>query len=112
MADQLGVGQLGQRLAQIRKRQGMSQAELAELCGVDPVTVSRWETGTRVPDLHAVIRLTQALGVGLDVIVGPIYRPQLDTDDPAEVELVHIWRRLAAADQQLVVGVMRRLLVG
>lgn len=36
----------------LRRARGiLTQAELAEMVGVDPVTVSRWETGRREPDI-------------------------------------------------------------
>ena len=37
-------------LVEIRKRLNVSQAAMAELLGVPPNTLSRWETGTTVPD--------------------------------------------------------------
>ncbi len=37
------------RLKHFRELRGWSQARLAEMLGTDPVSVSRWETGTMVP---------------------------------------------------------------
>jgi transcriptional regulator with XRE-family HTH domain len=33
----------------LRKRLGKTQAQLAEMLAVDPVTISRWEIGQRRP---------------------------------------------------------------
>lgn len=38
----------------IRLEAGLSQSEVAEVCGVDRATISRWESGERVP--HGVPR--------------------------------------------------------
>ena len=46
-----------------RKKAGLTQVSLAHLIGVHPVTVARWETGERSPDLDTVQRLAAALGV-------------------------------------------------
>ena len=39
----------GGRGARIRRRAGVTQVQLAELVGVSPLTVSRWERGERTP---------------------------------------------------------------
>ncbi len=40
------------RIKDLRRARGIrTQAELADMVGVDPVTVSRWETGRREPDI-------------------------------------------------------------
>jgi len=33
----------------LRKRLGLNQVELAQLCGVHPITVSKWERGEASP---------------------------------------------------------------
>lgn len=40
---------MGSFLAELRKEQKLTQAELGEKLGVTNKTVSRWETGTYVP---------------------------------------------------------------
>mgnify|MGYP001617153015 CR=1 FL=1 len=41
----------------LRQRHGLTQRDLARRLRVDPVTISRWETGTRSPDKHSAERL-------------------------------------------------------
>jgi transcriptional regulator with XRE-family HTH domain len=50
-------------LKPLRKKRGLSQAQLAELVGVEQPTVQRWENGKRMPDLESLDRLARALGV-------------------------------------------------
>jgi transcriptional regulator with XRE-family HTH domain len=45
------------RLRELRERHSLSQHELARALGVDPSTVSRWESGERVPLEAAAARL-------------------------------------------------------
>lgn len=40
---------LGRRIRAHRKRVGLTQAEVAERVGVDPISVRRWELGLRIP---------------------------------------------------------------
>lgn len=52
---------VGRDLASTRKSLGLTQRQLAELVGVDPITISRWERGVRTPrGVHARL-LAQAL---------------------------------------------------
>ncbi|MFO7713747.1 helix-turn-helix domain-containing protein [Desulfosarcina sp.] len=54
---------LGGRVKQIRKRQTMSQKDLAALVGVTPSTISQIESGTIYPSLPALFKIAQVLGV-------------------------------------------------
>lgn len=66
-------------LKPLRKKRRLSQAQLAELIGVEQPTVQRWESGNRLPDLDSLHRLAKVLGVtpgallegGSVVAVGP-----------------------------------------
>lgn len=47
----------GIEVLKIRKRLGFTQKELAELIGVDQVSVNRWEKGKRKPSKLAIRQL-------------------------------------------------------
>lgn len=50
------------RLAEsYRREREMTQAEIAEALGVTPLTVSRWEAGTKAPELSRIPALAAAL---------------------------------------------------
>ncbi len=59
----------GIKIAEGRKRLGLTQAELAEKVKVTPQAVSRWETGASLPDLEVLLRLSQLYGVSINQIV-------------------------------------------
>lgn len=44
-------------LADLRKKAGLSQAELAIRIGVTQMAVSHWESGRRRPGLQALVRM-------------------------------------------------------
>ena len=60
--DQIKVGQYMQEL---RKEKGLTQEQLAEQVSVSRRTVSRWETGSNMPDLDILIELSDFYGVEL-----------------------------------------------
>jgi DNA-binding XRE family transcriptional regulator len=59
--------QSGQRLAEERKRRGLTQAQLAQAMGVTPGRVSQIERG-ELATIDAVARYVRALGGKLDLI--------------------------------------------
>ena len=59
-----------ERLKQLREEQGLTQAQLAELVGVDFRTVSIWERGIRLPKDEFTIELCSVLGVEMTYLFG------------------------------------------
>ena len=51
------------KLAELRKRRGITQKELAETLLVSSQTISKWENGMTCPDLEMLVRLTEYFGV-------------------------------------------------
>lgn len=60
---------LSENLAYLRKKQGLRQAQLAELAGVQPTTISNYEKGISSPDLETLGRIKDALQVSVDDLV-------------------------------------------
>ena len=50
---------LGEKIARLRARQGMSQGTLAEELGVSRQSVSKWETDASVPELDKLVKLAK-----------------------------------------------------
>jgi len=58
---------LGQRIADARERAGLTQTDLAQLCGLlDANRVSRYERGRATPSLPQAAALASALSVSLE----------------------------------------------
>ena len=55
----------GLTIKQLREKQRLTQAQLAEKIGVSSKTVSKWETGKGLPDITLLHPLAQALGISL-----------------------------------------------
>ena len=56
---------IGRFLQELRREKGMTQEELSEKVGVARRTVSRWETGSNMPDLDILIELADLYEVDL-----------------------------------------------
>jgi transcriptional regulator with XRE-family HTH domain len=62
---------VGQNVQHFRHQADLSQFDLAVKAGVPVGTIQGWEQGRRIPRLDQLIKVAQALGVGLDQLVGP-----------------------------------------
>ena len=71
-------------LAEIRNKKGMTQAELAEACGITQKAISAIEVARRRPSFEVLIKLAKALGVTIDELVAdPEEESHVETKDAA-----------------------------
>lgn len=61
---------LGEKISDLRKKNGISQEKLAELLGISRQAVTKWESGKGNPDTENLIRLSEIFGVSLDELCG------------------------------------------
>lgn len=79
--------EMANRLYELRRKQGLSQEELAEKLGVSRQAVSKWERGEASPDTDNLIALAGIYGVSLDELVfGKKEADAEKTTDEAETE--------------------------
>ncbi len=60
---------LQDKIIDLRKRRGYSQEELADRLDVSRQAVSKWESGTSVPDLSRIIAMSELFGVSTDYLL-------------------------------------------
>ena len=69
---------IGQRIADLRKKRGMTQEQLAEALGATRQAVSKWESGKSAPDMETIIRMGVCFGVTMDYLIlgveGPAFQ--------------------------------------
>ena len=58
-----------EKLMDLRRKSGMSQEQLADRLGVTRQSVSKWESGTAMPELVKLISLSDLFGVSVDYLV-------------------------------------------
>ena len=72
---------IGKYLQELRKEKGLTQEQLAEHVGVARRTVSRWETGSNMPDLDILIELSDFYDVDLrELLNGERRSEQMDKE--------------------------------
>ena len=60
---------LSEKILMLRKQKGWSQEELAEQLGVSRQSVSKWESGTSLPDLNRILDLSRLFSVSTDFLL-------------------------------------------
>lgn len=64
------VGRVGDGLRRVRRERNMTQAQIAAMAGVSAGAISQSESGRRGLSLDSLIPLSEALGIGVDDILG------------------------------------------
>ena len=59
---------LAKKIVSNRKEKGWTQEELAELVGVSPQAVSKWENAQSCPDIQLLPKLAELFEISVDVV--------------------------------------------
>lgn len=62
---------VSQRLVELRKREKLTQSELAEKLNYSDKTISKWERGESLPDFGVIVSLCELYNVSLDYLIAP-----------------------------------------
>jgi ribosome-binding protein aMBF1 (putative translation factor) len=68
--------QIAEQVAAQRQARGLSQAELAALCGTTQSAIARLESGGRPPRIDTLLRVSNALDCNLVVELRPRTAPE------------------------------------
>ena len=60
---------IGSFLKELRKEKGITQEQFAELLGVSGRTVSRWETGSNMPDISLLVSIAEYFDISIPEII-------------------------------------------
>lgn len=60
---------IGSFLKELRKEKGITQEEFAEILNVSGRTVSRWETGSNMPDISSLVEIAEFFDVSIPEII-------------------------------------------
>ena len=117
--DQIKIGRL---IAECRKKQGLTQLQLAEKLNITDRAVSKWETGRAMPDTSIMLDLCEILGISVnELLIGEEFmmeqndqkNEQLLLDMAKELEKKNktIWSSMWAIMIVSIIGLIAGLLV-
>jgi len=67
---------IADNISDLRKKKGMTQAELADKLNYTDKAVSKWERGESVPDIAVLKTLADLFGVSLDYLVSEYHEKE------------------------------------
>lgn len=91
---------VGRRLRELRDTQGWSIAELQNQTGIDGSSLSRFETGNRLPRAQQIFKLAEAYHIH----VGELLDDAPIAATPAERELLLTYRRLSLPGRSAILA--------
>lgn len=68
---------IADRIKQLIETRGLTQAQLSAKSGLPPATVSHFITGFRTPGTSSLQKLSAALGVSVEYLLGIVEEPKL-----------------------------------
>ena len=75
----------GEKLYDLRRKQGFSQEQLAEKLNVTRQTVSKWELGQSTPDANKLIEISKVLEVNINELTSDDSKSAKKSYDPNEL---------------------------
>ena len=75
---------IGEKIAELRRQNNMSQEELAERLGISRQSVSKWESGQSLPDIEKLPILSDLFHVSIDYLVKEDTVPATVTVEPEQ----------------------------
>ena len=60
---------LADKIIELRKKNGWSQEELADILNVSRQSVSKWESAQSIPDMNRILKLSEVFGVSTDYLL-------------------------------------------
>ena len=97
-----------ERLAELLKKQGITQKELAERIGVTEATLSRYMHSERIPKSEILSNIATALHTTSDFLLGTEEKGDIENDYPKIVRLIA--RNSASMTKEQKSAIIRALL--
>ena len=81
---------IGKFIADCRKEQGLTQAQLAEKIGISDRAVSKWETGRSMPDSSIMLEVCDAIGINVNELLNGERIVMDEYKEKAEAQLLEM----------------------
>ena len=82
---------ISERLQELRKKEGYSQEQVAEMLGLSRQAISNWESGQGKPEIDNIIKLTEIYHVSADYIL--LGTEKVAVPVPEKKELSHEYKK-------------------
>lgn len=97
---------LGARIAHLRKEEGITQVQLAELLGTSQQTITAYEVGRRRVPVSSLPKIAKLLGVSVEALIGEEAKPGKRGPAPKLQQQLERITRLPKTQQRFVMQVI------
>ena len=101
--DQLKTGRF---IAQMRKKKGLTQRELAEKLLISDKTVSKWECGNGMPEISLMLPLCETLGITVNELLTGEQLAASEYQKNAEVNIMKLMKEKEETKFRLIVEIV------
>ena len=99
---------IGKFIAECRKKQKLTQGELAEKLNVNIRTISRWETGVSIPDLSLYEPLCNTLNITINELLSGSHLKKEEYQQNFEKNIINVVDK--TSKKQKVKGILKNIL--
>lgn len=96
-------------LVYLRKREGLSQAELAKRLRIPRSTLAMYETNRREPPFEMLEAIADYFNVNIDTLMGRDTSPVSAAQDILKDDIIRLFNILSEADRQKALGYLQAL---
>ena len=100
---------IGNNIRSARDSKGWTQAELAEAIKIEPVTLSRYETGARGPSITVLAQMAKVLGLSLSALMPDMGVLPSGKPRPEIARIAHLLEGLDGHDLETAVRVVEAI---
>ena len=91
---------ISERLQDLRKKEGYSQEQVAEMLGLSRQAISKWESGQGKPEIDNIIKLTEIYQVSADYIL--LGTEKVSVPVPEKKKLSHEYKKAIIAATAII----------
>ena len=93
---------IGKFIAECRKKNGLTQMQLAEKLNITDRAVSKWENGKSLPDSSIMLELCEVLGISVNDLLSGEVVTMNNYDENLEKNLIKMVKEKERADERLL----------
>lgn len=101
--DQIKIGRF---IAQMRKEQSLTQRQLADMIGISDKTVSKWETGSGLPEVSLMMPLCKILHISVNELLSGEHLTASDYKKKAEENMMDLIREREESKKKIILSVI------
>ncbi|WP_397599149.1 helix-turn-helix domain-containing protein [Silvanigrella sp.] len=86
-------------LKEIRKTKGLKQFQLANIIGISESAISLYESGSRLPNLDILVKISNSLNISCDYLLGiktennDIFKSLKESDKNVVLKLIEVLKK-------------------